>query len=393
MFFFSIVTTIITLIYVFIGWRVLGPLPVTSATRYLLWTGLIALAWSIPLSFAIRINFPRWPYNDLLAWVSYLNLGFFTLLASLLVVKEILWVLWSVWQSWMGPQPDPVAVTIGGMDRRHFLQNTANALTGVIALFTGAFGFYQARFQFRLEQPRILIPDLHPDLEGFRIVQISDVHIGPTLKQDFLDSIVQKVNRLNADVIAITGDLVDGPVERLGAIVARLSQLQSRYGSYFVHGNHEFYSGFHAWDRALRQMDLKVLNNEHRIIAHGQARLLLAGVTDLSASARAGLISDPDRSLAGAPSHDLRVLLAHQPNSIDAASRAGFHLQLSGHTHGGQYFPGNILIHLFQRYVRGLYRHANTWLYVNRGTGYWGPPLRIGAPPEITLVTLQRASS
>jgi len=158
-----------------------------------------------------------------------------------------------------------------------------------------------------------------------------------------------------------------------------------------VTGNHEYYSGADAWVKEAGRLGFDVLMNEHRIVRRGEASIVLAGITDYSGEQFSPVHrSDPVAAFAGSPEKTARVLLAHQPRSVEAAGRVGFDLQLSGHTHGGQFFPWNLLATLNQPYIKGLHRHGRGWIYVNRGTAYWGPPLRLGVPPEITLLILRR---
>jgi uncharacterized protein len=239
------------------------------------------------------------------------------------------------------------------------------------------------------------IAGLPADLQGFSIAQISDVHVGPTIKGRYVRGIVEAVNGLRADMVAVTGDLVDGSVRDLAEHVAPLADLASRHGTFFVTGNHEYYSGADPWIRELRRLGIRVLINEHVVIEHGRAALAVAGVADTSAhhfdpSHR----SDPQRAIQGAPDHvAVRVLLAHQPRSAVQAVHAGYQLQLSGHTHGGQFWPWIHFIRRWQPFTAGLHRLKDLWVYTSRGTGYWGPPKRFGAPSEITLLRLVRADA
>jgi predicted MPP superfamily phosphohydrolase len=272
-----------------------------------------------------------------------------------------------------------------------FLQRSALVVV-LGALLATALGYLNARRTARVVRVPVAIDGLAPALQGFRIVQISDIHVGPTIKQDYLDAIVDVVNRLEPDLVAITGDLVDGSVRDLAPHTAPLAGLQSRHGTYFVTGNHEYYSGADPWVRELRRLGVRVLMNEHEVIAHGGGAMVLAGVPDYNAAGfDRSHASDPQAALRGAPADALKVLLAHQPRSAPAAAQAGFDLQLSGHTHGGQFWPWNLFVPLQQPYTAGLHRLGQLWIYVSRGTGYWGPPKRVGAPSEITELLLRSA--
>jgi predicted MPP superfamily phosphohydrolase len=232
-------------------------------------------------------------------------------------------------------------------------------------------------------------------LQGFSIAQISDIHVGSQIKRKHVEAIVEAVNGLKADVIAITGDLVDGSVQDLRRHVAPLSGLSARYGVFLVTGNHEYYSGERAWTAEFRRLGLRVLLNEHVVVRHKGASVVLAGVTDFSAHHfDPAQRSDPAAALSGAPPEAVaRILLAHQPRSATAAADAGFDLQLSGHTHGGQFWPWNLFVRFQQPFTAGLHRLKHLWVYISRGTGYWGPPNRFGAPSEITLLKLVAAPS
>ena len=267
----------------------------------------------------------------------------------------------------------------------------------MLALLATMLGFFSARCTAAVVRVDVPIEGLPPAWHGFTVAQISDIHVGQTIRQRYMRRIADRVNTLGADMVAITGDLVDGGVAELAAHVAPLADLRSRHGTFVVTGNHEYYSGVHAWVTELRRLGLIVLLNEHVVLAPGDAdarasagpHLVLAGVTDFNAAYfDPAHRSDPVRALAGAPPGAVRLLLAHQPRSAAATADAGFHLQLSGHTHGGQFYPRNLFVRLQQPFTAGLHRWGALWVYTSRGTGYWGPPNRFGAPSEITLVRL-----
>src|SRR4029450_8583913 len=263
-------------------------------------------------------------------------------------------------------------------------------LTPVITLV----GFYVARRVAPVVDVEVPLADLPPQLEGFTIAQISDIHVGPTIKRNFVEAIVERVNRLGADMVAITGDVVDGNVRDLAPHTEPLARLESRQGTGVVTGNHEYYSGAHAWIRELRRLGTTVLLNEHVVLDHDGAKLTIAGVTDYSAHHfDPAHRSDPRAAAEGAPGDAPKFLLAHQPRSAAVAAQAGYHLQLSGHTHGGQFWPWNLFVRLQQPFTAGLKRLGRMWVYISRGTGYWGPPMRFGVPSEITLIRLVRGHS
>jgi uncharacterized protein len=260
----------------------------------------------------------------------------------------------------------------------------------ILAAFATMVGFVNARRRARIRRVDVPIAGLPAALHGFSIAQISDLHVGPTIKRDYLERVVDAVNGLGADMIAVTGDLVDGSVRDLSKHTEPLARLTSRHGAFFVTGNHEYYSGAAAWVKELRRLGLAVLMNEHVVLSHGGAAVVVAGVTDYTAGFfDPAQRSDPAAAMTGAPrGAGVRLLLAHQPRSAFAAAQAGFDLQLSGHTHGGQFFPWNFVVRLFHPFTTGLHRLGKLWVYISRGTGYWGPPKRLGAPSEITYLRL-----
>lgn len=323
--------------------------------------------------------------RQLVSWLGLVAMGLLSSLFVLTVVRDLLLLLLLVaGAAWPGAGPPESFQAVSGF------------AVPLLALAITAVGYANARRLAQVRRVAVRIDGLRRELDGFSIAQISDVHVGPTIGRAQVESIVQAVNALQPDMVAITGDLVDGTVADLRDDVAALAALRSRYGTFFVTGNHEYYSGAAAWVVELRRIGITVLMNEHVALEHASGapsgRVVVAGVTDyITRQAAIGERSDPVAALAGAPPAGLRVLLAHQPRSALDAESAGYHLQLSGHTHGGQFWPWNHLVRLQQPYTAGLHKLGAMWVYTSRGTGYWGPPKRFAAPSEITLLRMRCA--
>jgi predicted MPP superfamily phosphohydrolase len=265
------------------------------------------------------------------------------------------------------------------------------ALVGAAAVGLVGYGTTSALGPPKITRLSVPLRRLPAGLEGLRIAVVSDIHLGPLLGRSHTERIVSMINEQRPDLVAIVGDLVDGTVEELGEAAAPLRDLVSTHGSFFVTGNHEYYSGVSPWLRELDRLGVHPLVNERTEIRSGGGVLDLAGVNDVT-----GGDSDdgPDyeRALGGRDGTRPVVLLAHQPVQVDAAAERGVDLQLSGHTHGGQLFPFHGLVRLEQPVLSGLHRFGDTQLFVTRGAGFWGPPVRVGAPPEIALVRLEGAT-
>ncbi|HYX90913.1 MAG TPA: metallophosphoesterase, partial [Myxococcaceae bacterium] len=238
-----------------------------------------------------------------------------------------------------------------------------------------------------LTEVAVQLPGLPRALDGFSIVQLSDIHLGNLVERRFLEELVRRANALRPDLVAITGDLVDGNVPTLGPAVAALAELRARSGTFFVTGNHEYYSGDEEWTAFLQRMGVAVLRNRHVRIGDPGASFDLVGVDDWGAR-RIGRGYDLEAALAGRDPDQPAVLLAHQPANFREAARKGIGLQLSGHTHGGQVFPFTVFVRLAWEYPAGLYDLGASRIYVSRGCGFWGPPMRLGSPPELVKVVL-----
>jgi uncharacterized protein len=370
-------------LHIYVGFRLIPEWPVNPTLQILAALWLVLSCFLIPLGVLAR-RIERQPLADRLAWVGLLAMGFFSSLLVLTLVRDL--IIGSLLTL------DALRPRTISLDR--WRVDTAIAVPA-LALLSTAIGFINARRRAKVVTVEIPIADLPDALDGLTIVQISDIHVGPTIKKQYVQAIVDEVNRLKPDLVAITGDIVDGSVERLTEHTRPLSRLSARYGAYLVTGNHEYYSGADEWVTEFRRLGLRVLLNEHVVLEHNGTPFVLAGVTDYSTTHLDGIHrSNPAAALENAPKDvRVKVLLAHQPRTALTASDLGYTLQLSGHTHGGQFFPWNFFVRLQQPFTAGLARIDDLWIYTSRGTGYWGPPKRLGAPSEITHIRLVTASS
>jgi uncharacterized protein len=366
-------------LHLYIGARLVPHLIPFAA--WLLAALLVFSTFAVPLGVIARRAF-RPPLTDRMGRLGLPFLGLFSSLFVATLLREgVLLGAWVIHFAW------PARVDLAQV------QSVTAAAVPLLAFVATLRGFFNAHRTPRVRTVEIAHPALPAALHGFTIAQISDLHVGPTIRRRFVTRVVNAVNALSPDVVAITGDLVDGTVAELADEVAPLARLAGRDGTFFVSGNHEYYAGVHAWLAEVRRLGIRVLQNEHVVIERGGASLVLAGVSDFTAGHfERSHASDPQAALRGAPADaSIKVLLAHQPRTAPAAARAGFDLQLSGHTHGGQFLPWNFFVRLQQPFTAGLHRIGRLRIYVSRGTGYWGPPKRFGAPSEITRIRLVRA--
>lgn len=282
---------------------------------------------------------------------------------------------------------------------RRFAHAPAGIGTWAVGLALGAAllsclaGLLPALRQPALKTVEVPIQGLPEGLDGFRIIQISDLHLGPLVPASKVERLVARTNGLRPDLIAITGDLVDGEADGVRGKAERMAALRSTHGVFFVTGNHEYYAGVGKWIPVIQGMGWRVLDNTHQLLTHHGAELAVAGLPDPAARGRRGTGHGPDlkAALAGVPDQAIKLLLFHPPTGYGAAEKAGVSLQLSGHTHAGQYFPWSLVVRSLYRFPHGLHRFGGMWIYTSVGTGFWGPPNRFLVPPELTLLVLRRA--
>ena len=328
------------------------------------------LIWIVPVIYWARERDGEESWLDQAAHqASYLSMAWVSFLLVLTLVRDLALLLTAA----PPLAPAHAVVTQVGVP--------AVLVASVLAMALGALTALRGP---RVKEVEVRVPGLHRDLHGLRIVQLSDLHVGRSIRRAYVERAVERARGLAPDLVALTGDMVDGPVERLAPHVAPLATLTADDRGFFVLGNHDCYSGAPAWIAHFREMGMRVLLNEHAVLGKGAATLVVGGVVD-----PAYRLQRPEISLEDAPSADFRLLLAHNPKLAPLGARAGFDLQLSGHTHAGQFFPWTLAVRLVHApHVAGLSREGRMWVYVSAGTGTWGPPVRFGTSPEITLVRL-----
>jgi predicted MPP superfamily phosphohydrolase len=385
--FLSIACAVIAGLHYYFWIRLVRDTQLQGTVRHLATTLIISLATLIVASATVG-RMAR-GVGRILSWPGFIWMGAMFILLVILLGTDIARLLAGLAARMMAGGLDP--------SRRVF---TARLLAG--AALAGATTVTAAAVRatwadVAVKRVEIVLHRLPIELDGTKIVQICDLHIGGLLGRSFVERVVATVNRLGADVVAIVGDLVDGSIEQLRPVLAPLTTLRARHGAFFVTGNHEYYShpGARAWTNEIDRMGIRVLRNQHVEIASERGVFDLAGVFDHGASRfpEEGPGEDVAAALAGRDASRPVVLLAHQPKAIHAAAKGDVDLQLSGHTHGGQIWPWGALVRLQQPFIRGLHRVGGTQIYVSCGTGYWGPPMRLGAPAEITEIILRAKTS
>ena len=378
-----VVSTVIAGLHYYFWARLVRDTQLAGPARQVATACAVGLAFLIVATMLTGRLLP--PVGRVLAWPGFTWMGMVFILAVLLLAFDLVRLGMFLLERWSGGTVDP--------SRRVFLARVfaGSALTILGGLTAAA--VRATRGTLAVKRVEITLDRLPAALDGTKIVQVCDMHLGGLLGRGFVERVVHQINRLQADVVAIVGDLVDGSVEELRPALEPMTGLRARHGTFFVTGNHEYYSrsGARAWMDEIAGMGIRVLRNERVAIGPPQAGFDLAGVPDHGATRfpEDGPAENVAEAMAGRDPERAVVLLAHQPVTIHQAALHGVDLQLSGHTHGGQIWPWGLLVRLQQPFIRGLHRIGASQLYVSCGTGFWGPPMRLGAPAEITEIVLR----
>ena len=388
--FIVVLSAVLALMNVYVWKRLVKDTTRPGRTRLFLSAVLIGLA----LLLVVALVVPRFTAVSKSGWYAWPGYLWFGVLAYLFLTLLVLEPVRLVLRGWVKRQPtEPPAEDAPpdphALNRRMFIARASAAAAGAASVGLVGYGAATALGPPDLLQVPVRLRRLDPAFRGFRIAVVSDIHLGPLAGRSHTERIVEIINAAKPDLVAIVGDLVDGTVEELGPAAAPFQDLAAPEGTFFVTGNHEYFvEDTAAWLNELERLGVQSLRNENTVIRRGGAAFDLVGVNDLAGEER----DDPpdfDRALAGIDDSRPTILLAHQPVMVSEAAARGVDLQLSGHTHGGQMWPFHYVVEMVQPSLAGLSTVDDTQLYVTRGAGFWGPPVRIGAPPDITVLTLE----
>ena len=378
MIFFFIFSAVLFVPYFYVAWKYIITLSILKTYKQFALFILFFFYCFPLLGFFLHYKKIENLFSTIISWLGYIGLGIVSLLFFIHLTIEIMIFIRSLFLN--RHQFDPY--------RRAFLGLSAKALAGSLVSISSVWGFYSALKTPVIKRVEIPIKNLPYNLSNLRIAQITDTHIGRMIRKDFVEKITLKIEEMNPDILVFTGDAADGSVEAFGDFITPLKRLKPPYGKYFVTGNHEYYSDLNGWLQIIEKIGFKILVNESQIVNVQDSTVMITGVPDRGGKYFSSFHkTDMEKAMGGMKECDLKILLAHQPKDVEYATKYGFHLQLSGHTHGGQYFPFSILVNMVHPFIKGLHKRGNTWVYINQGTGYWGPPIRIGTEPEITDIT------
>lgn len=372
--FFLVLTALVVGLYAYVALRLADGVPARLALAV-----PFVLIWIVPIVYWGLGREKHGRLDDAIHAAAYVAMGWVNFLVLALLARDLA----------LG-----AAVVAGADAVAAWLRTNGPWLVHWIAGLSLVVGVLAARGGPRVRRVTVPVDGLDPRLDGLKIAQISDLHVGPTIGAAYVRGVVERTNALQADLVVLTGDIVDGSVERLAADVAPLSDLQPRERRWFVLGNHDVYAGPFEWTRYFAGQGFRVLSNAHETFDHRGAAVLIGGVTDPALRGHgAQYAPDPERAAGRGVDAAFRILLAHNPKLAPLGARAGFDLQLSGHTHAGQFFPWTLAVKAVHApHVAGLSRLGRMWVYVSAGTGSWGPPVRLGTRTEITLLELRTSN-
>jgi len=374
--FISLLTLILTIAALYIGNRINNWLELSSTCSIATYVILVLVVFFQISSFLFRRFYSDFfgPKGSIIFnYLSYLTLGIFTSLFFYILAADIVIIFWSWAISWVN-------------------YKLAFWIVMAIVIFSTIIGILQAIFGPKIYKINIKIKNLPQSFDGFTIAHISDLHVGSVIGAKYTKKIVDLTNKLNPDMIALTGDMIDGTTEDLYEKIAPIANLKAKNGVYFVPGNHEYYWNAVSWINQFSRFGFQCLINQNTLILKNNEQILIGGITDYEAGwIIKGHTPNLKKAAANISEPITKILLSHQPKSYKEAEEAGFDLQLSGHTHGGQFFPWSLIIALAQPYYKGLGKYKNMSIYTNRGTGFWGPPFRFGVPSEITFIKLKKS--
>ena len=376
---FIFFSTVLLSVYSYVGWRFIWTLQTPSLYKSLILIILMLFYCLTFITFIFYFNKIENNIARIIAWLGFAGLGTVSLLFFIQIGADLLLLAQSLLTKSHSFDPH----------RRAFLGLSAKTIVGGIAGVGSIWGMSQALKEPVIKRVEIKIEGLPERLKGFRMAQITDLHVGSMITGKFVERVTKKIQKLNADMLFFTGDAADGSVQSYGKHLNSLAEIKPKYGKYFVTGNHEYYSDMNGWLNLIEGLGFKILVNESQNIIVNDATIMITGIPDRSGRHFSSFHkTDMEKAVGGMNSSDLKILLAHQPGDVEHATKYEFDLQLSGHTHGGQYFPFSLLVQMAHPFLKGLHKRENTWVYINQGTGYWGPPLRIGTEPEITEIVL-----
>ncbi len=392
--------------------RLISPLKLQRRWRFFWGSVIVTLTAIVAYALPLTLQMARHPaaYADsiwmtLLPWMYYAMTLLFVII-MLIVIRDLVWLLAKVvhvvreyrQNAAMKKSgrteltPEEIEASNVRMSRRTFLKKASTLAVVGGAVVATPVSIYAAKHDRKIKEVEIALEQLPKELEGLRIVHLSDIHVGNTMFKEDVAAIVAETNALNPDLIAITGDMVDGIPSTIGDWLEPLRELKARYGVWFVTGNHDHMWDGRAWCDFIANLGIHVLENAHEIVKINGIQMAIAGVIDYRGDRKnRRWKTDPVAALSGIPQKMFKLMLVHQPASVDDSLANGADLVLVGHTHGGQCWPINYIVDAMMKYSRGLYMVDGKAVFVSCGTGYWGPPLRIGFPPEIDVITLKKA--